>query len=127
MINFISKTFYFHRKSFSSFAEQFNSTSTNIHSNTKWKQNPITIAAGNGKGNELNQLSNPRGIYVDNDKTIYIADWGNDRIVSWKFYSKNDQIVAGGNGQGNRTDQLDWPTDVIVDKVNDSLITETDE
>jgi sugar lactone lactonase YvrE len=113
-----------HWKSSSSFAEQFNSTSTNIHSNTKWKQNGITIVGGNrcGYGYGLNQLFSPYGIYVDDDQTIYIADCGNDRIVAWKYDSNNGQIVAGGNGQGNRTDQLNYPTDVILDKVNDSLI-----
>jgi sugar lactone lactonase YvrE len=95
---------------------------TNIHSNTKWKQNGITIAGGNRQGNGLNQLSCPFGFYVDDDQTIYIADYANDRIVAWKCDSKNGQVVAAGNGDGNRTDQLNGPTDVIVDKVNDSLI-----
>jgi sugar lactone lactonase YvrE len=107
---------------FTSSLEQLNSTSTNTHPNIKWKQDAITIAGGNGEGNGLDQLSYPCGIYVDDDQTVYIADWGNDRIVAWKLDSKNGQVVAGGNGRGNRTDQLNLPTDVIVDQVNDSLI-----
>ncbi|CAF0743707.1 unnamed protein product [Adineta steineri] len=94
-----------------------------ININTKWKQHGITIAGGNGHGNQLNQLSCPWSIYVDDDhQTIYIADFWNSRIVEWKYGAKNGQIVAGGNGQGNRSDQLNGPTDVIVDKKNDSLI-----
>jgi DNA-binding beta-propeller fold protein YncE len=96
--------------------------STHINLNTKWRQNGITVVGGNGEGNELNQLSCPEGIYIDDDQTIYIADWNNHRIMEWKYGSKNGQIVAGGNGQGNRTDQLNYPTDVVVDKENDSLI-----
>ncbi|CAF1381376.1 unnamed protein product [Adineta steineri] len=81
------------------------------------------MAGGNGHGNQLNQLFQPQGIYVDDDdQTIYIADSGNDRIVEWKYGAKNDQVVAGGNGHGNGSDQLNEPANVIVDKKNDSLI-----
>ncbi|CAF3915415.1 unnamed protein product [Adineta steineri] len=94
-----------------------------ININTKWTQHGITIAGGNGQGNQLNQLDGPEGIYVDDDhQTIYIADWGNHRIVEWKYGAKNGQVVAGGNGNGNGSDQLSFPTNVIVDKKNDSLI-----
>jgi sugar lactone lactonase YvrE len=83
----------------------------------------MTIAGGNGQGNQLNQLSDPRGIYVDDDdQCILIADWKNHRIVEWKSGAKMGQVVADGNGEGNRTDQLKEPTDVIVDKKTDSLI-----
>jgi sugar lactone lactonase YvrE len=83
----------------------------------------MTIAGGNGQGNQLNQLSDPRGIYVDDDdQCILIADCYNHRIVEWKLGEKMGQVVAGGNGEGNRTDQLSYPTDVIVDKKTDSLI-----
>ncbi|CAF1296714.1 unnamed protein product, partial [Adineta steineri] len=72
-----------------------------ININTKWKQLGITIAGGNGKGNQLNQLSYPYAIYVDDDhQTIYIADSGNHRIVKWKYGAQNGQVVAGGNGKG---------------------------
>ncbi len=61
-------------------------------------------------------------MFIDDDKTIYVADWENDRIVEWKSDANNGQIVAGGNGEGNRNDQLNEPTEVIVDKGTDSLI-----
>ncbi|CAF0818620.1 unnamed protein product [Adineta steineri] len=94
-----------------------------INNNTKWKQHAITIAGGNGHGNQLNQLFWPEGIYIDDDRqTIYIADCDNHRIVEWKYGAKNGQVVVDGNGQENRGDQLNCPADVIVDKKNDSLI-----
>ncbi|CAF3699654.1 unnamed protein product [Adineta steineri] len=96
-----------------------------INTNTKWKQRGITIAGGNGQGNQLNQLSLPQGIYVDDDhQTIYIADCYSHRIVEWKYGAKNGQVIAGKNGDGNRSrsDQLNFPRDVLVDKKNDSLI-----
>ncbi|CAF3765586.1 unnamed protein product [Rotaria sp. Silwood1] len=93
-----------------------------IHPNATWRPDGITVAGGNGKGNELNQLDNPHGLYVDDDQTIYIADYLNHRIVAWKYGATSGQVVAGGNGQGNGTNQLDRPHDVIVDKERDSLI-----
>ncbi|CAF0925565.1 unnamed protein product [Adineta steineri] len=88
----------------------------------KWKQNATTVAGGNGKGKELNQLSGPLGIFIDKKKNIFIADYANHRIVEWKYNAKEGQIIAGGNGRGNRTDQLNTPTDVIVDQQNHSII-----
>ncbi len=86
-------------------------------------QNGITIAGGNGQGDQLNQLSNPYGICIDDDhRCLYLADWKNHRIIAWTFGENNGQIVAGGNGKGNRMDQLNGPRDVIIDKKNDSLI-----
>jgi sugar lactone lactonase YvrE len=61
-------------------------------------------------------------MFIDDDQTIYVADYDNHRIVEWKSGANNGQIVAGGNGQGYRNDQLNRPTKVIVDKETDSLI-----
>ena len=89
----------------------------------KWKFDGQTIAGGNEKGDQLNQLSYPWGIYVDQQQQhIYIADCGNNRILKWKLGENEGQIVAGGNGQGTQIDQLNMPTDVILDKKNKSLI-----
>ncbi|CAF3571969.1 unnamed protein product [Rotaria socialis] len=73
-----------------------------ISSRAKWKQNGLTVAGGNGYGNEINQLSSPRGLYVDDDdQTIYATDYMNYRIVEWKYGVTSGQVVVGGNGQGN--------------------------
>ncbi|CAF1141321.1 unnamed protein product, partial [Didymodactylos carnosus] len=98
------------------------SSSTDIHSNTKWIQNGLTVAGGNGHGNGINQLYNPRGLYVDDDQTIYVADLSNHRIVEWKCGATSGQVVAGGNGSRNGAHQLNSHSDVIVDKERDSLI-----
>ena len=52
--------------------------------NVTWMQNGITVVGGNGKGNGLNQLSSPIGIYVDDDQTVYVADARNNRILEWR-------------------------------------------
>ena len=93
-----------------------------IHSNAQWKQNGITIAGGNGQGNGINQLSNPLGLYVDDDQNVYVADQSNHRIVKWKSGATSGQVVAGGNQQGSGAHQLSNPNDVIIDKERDSLI-----
>ncbi|CAF3483780.1 unnamed protein product, partial [Rotaria sp. Silwood2] len=97
-------------------------SSTNIHPNARWQQNGITVAGGNRQGNGINQLSDPLGLYVDDDQTVYVADQSNHRIVEWKWGATSGQVVAGGNGQGSGAHQLSYPTDVIVDKQRDSLI-----
>ncbi|CAF4359265.1 unnamed protein product, partial [Adineta steineri] len=63
----------------------------------KWKQNAITVAGGNEKGQQLNQLMGPHGIFIDEKKNIFIADCSNHRIVEWKCNAKIGQIIAGGN------------------------------
>ncbi|CAF4440888.1 unnamed protein product, partial [Adineta steineri] len=86
-------------------------------------QNAVTIAGGNERGSELNQLNSPEGIYIDNDdQSVYIADGDNHRIVRWKFGANNGEIVAGGNRMGNKIDQLRRPTDVVLDKEKKYLI-----
>ncbi|CAF1483905.1 unnamed protein product, partial [Rotaria sp. Silwood1] len=97
-------------------------SSIDIHPNARWQQNNITVAGGNGQGNGINQLSNPWGLYVDEDQTIYVADNENHRIVEWKSGATSGQVVAGGNGQGSGAHQLNNPRDVIVDKERDCLI-----
>jgi sugar lactone lactonase YvrE len=94
-----------------------------INNNTRWIQNGITIAGGNGSGNELSQLYNPLSVCIDdNDQTIYIADYWNNRIIEWKSGAINGQIIVSGTIQKNQIDQLNCPRDVILDKKTDSLI-----
>jgi DNA-binding beta-propeller fold protein YncE len=97
-------------------------SSINSHLNTRWKQNGITVVGGNGHGNGINQLSNPCGLYVDDDQNVYVTDQSNHRIVKWKSGATSGQVVAGGNQQGSEDHQLSDPFDVIIDKERDSLI-----
>ncbi len=94
----------------------------NISASARWIQNGITVAGVNGWGNGLNQLCSPWSVYVDDDQTIYVADYENHRIVEWKSGAASGQVVAGGNGAGNQNDQLNGPLNVTIDKENDSLI-----
>jgi sugar lactone lactonase YvrE len=80
------------------------------------------VAGGNDRGRQLNRLDRPQGIFVDTDKTMYIADWWNDRVVQWKRGEMKGEIIAGIHTKGNRIDQLSNPTDVILDRKNNALI-----
>ncbi|CAF1566838.1 unnamed protein product, partial [Adineta ricciae] len=88
----------------------------------QWSPVGVTVAGGNGNGSGLDQLDRPKGLYVDDDLTIYVADTRNSRVMEWKYNAISGSIVAGVNGWGRDDDQLFFPTDVIVDKRTDSLI-----
>ena len=93
-----------------------------LPTNARWSQNGVTVAGGNGDGNAVNQLNNPRGLDIDDDnQSIVIADSWNDRIVEWKMGASHGKVIAGGRGQGNRLDQLSYPSDVLIDKETNSL------
>ncbi|CAF2981330.1 unnamed protein product [Rotaria sp. Silwood2] len=95
---------------------------TDISPGTRWAENGVTVVGGNGHGTRLEQLSEPHGLYVDEDNTIFVADTANHRIVAWKYGETSGILVAGGNGEGDRNDQLNRPTAVIVHKESDSII-----
>ena len=89
---------------------------------TQSKRMGITVAGGFNKGSEFNQLSNPLGLYVDDDQTIFVADYLNHRVMEWKDGATSGIVIAGGKGPGNGSDQLHWPQDVILGKNKKSLI-----
>ncbi|CAF3504277.1 unnamed protein product, partial [Rotaria sp. Silwood2] len=94
----------------------------NIPANARWTRNGVTVVGGHGEGYDTNQLSEPLGLFVDEDETMIIADNWNHRIVQWNKGDTDGKVVAGGNGQGNRLNQLKFPSDMLFDKETKSLI-----
>jgi hypothetical protein len=84
--------------------------------------NKEIVAGGNGEGNNYNQLSNPYQIFIDDNQTIYIADYFNHRILKWFKNSQEGIVVAGGNGYGEHLNQLKLPHSVIVDQMETMYI-----
>lgn len=41
------------------------------------------MAGGNGAGNTPDKLSSPWGIFVDVNRTIFVVDRGNHRVMRW--------------------------------------------
>ncbi|CAF4982727.1 unnamed protein product, partial [Rotaria sp. Silwood1] len=108
----------------------------NIPVNARWAQNGVTVAGGHRWGSATNQLHNPRGLVVDDDQTVIVADRGNARIVQWKLNDtkgqvvaggdKNGTIVAGGNGKGADLNQLNIPGYIFIDRQQTVCISDND-
>ncbi|CAF4555981.1 unnamed protein product [Rotaria magnacalcarata] len=62
----------------------------------------VTLATGgNGKGVGLNQLNEPRYLFVDRDYSVYLSDWNNHRVMKWVEDAKEGIVVAGGQDAGS--------------------------
>ncbi|CAF4095436.1 unnamed protein product, partial [Adineta steineri] len=76
------------------------------------------IAAGTGKyGDDSYGLISPRGIFVDVNLDLYVADCNNHRIQLFKSGESNGITVAGSESR-NPTITLDWPSGIILDAEN---------
>ena len=91
---------------------------TNLHYVTtkslNTDSNMWTIAAGTDcLGASSSQLMYPRGIFVDTNLDLYVADCGNDRI---QLFSENQAsaTTVAGNGASNTID-LNCPSGIILD------------
>ena len=70
-------------------------------------RNGIVVAGGNGRDNQLNQLSGPTYLFIDEEQAVYVCDWNNHRVVKWNKGAKEGIVVAGGGGgEGSALTQL---------------------
>lgn len=77
--------------------------------------NTTTRIAGSGGvgGNASDMLDGPRGIFVDTDFNLYVADCYNNRIQLFRPGQSNGSTVAGSGAANTIT--LNWPTDIVLD------------
>jgi DNA-binding beta-propeller fold protein YncE len=77
----------------------------------------ITVAGGNGVGSGLNQLNGPTGVWISSkDRSIYVNDTYNYRVMKWSVNATQGIIVAGVTGETGSTPlPLDTPGDVALD------------
>ncbi len=74
-------------------------------------------------GNSSSQLYTTFGISRDwSTDTLYVADYGNHRIMRYVSNATSGDVVAGGNGAGTNSTQLYYPTSVWFDAVSNSLL-----
>ena len=72
------------------------------------------IVAGNGTaGNTAELVHSPNGIFVDSNSTLYVADWGNDRIQRFYRGELNASTIVGIAAPG--TISLYGPSGVTLD------------
>ncbi|CAF4397993.1 unnamed protein product, partial [Rotaria magnacalcarata] len=76
----------------------------------------IIVAGGQGQGNGLTQLSYPRGVVVDQLGTVYVADFGNTRIMRWPKGATQGSVIVGGHGGGGQSNQLNGPIGLSFDR-----------
>ncbi|CAF1342413.1 unnamed protein product [Adineta steineri] len=82
---------------------------------TKDAEEGTVVAGGNGEGGNLNQLSKPEGVIVDDLGQIDVADFGNHRVMRWYEGKEEGEIIVGGNGGGNQSNQLNGPGGLCFD------------
>ena len=76
----------------------------------------VIVAGGNGQGAALNQLHCPRQLFVTNDRSVYVSDMWNHRVIRWTNNAKEGVVVAGGQGEGRSLEQLNKPSGIFVDQ-----------
>ena len=87
-------------------------------------QSDLTIVAGTGSpGLSSTKLQNPRGIFVNINFDLYVADTGNGRIQLFRSGEQNATTVAGCGTPQNLT--LIYPTDVVLDADGNLYIVES--
>jgi hypothetical protein len=75
---------------------------------------PATFAAGNGSaGSSAELLDGPRGIFVDSDLNLYVADANNHRIQ--RFHSSSSIGTTLLDNSMSSTIRLSYPTSVTMD------------
>lgn len=86
--------------------------------------NVWTIVAGTGAAAATPMaLSSPRGIVLDNNLDLYVADYGNDRIQRFPFGQLNGTTVVASTVPG--TFALNGPSSVILDADGYLFISDT--
>ncbi|CAF0994039.1 unnamed protein product [Rotaria sordida] len=84
----------------------------------KWEEGAkqgIVVADGQGAGNSLLQLDRPNGVVVDQLGTVYVADFGNHRIMRWPKGATQGSIIIGGNGEGAQSNQFNGSISLSFD------------
>ena len=96
--------------------EQSTNTVKCFPSNSTDNSYSFTVAGNGTYGFQPSQLDNPHGIFVDDARSLYVADYANNRIQKWTRGASFGVTVAG-NGACDSSDlvHLCSPTLVTVD------------
>ena len=87
------------------------------------RTNTTIVVAGTGsQGSASNQLYNPRGIFVDINFNMYVADYGNHRIQYFQAGQSNGITVV--RNDTSESIRLNHPTAVVLDADANLFITD---
>ena len=84
-------------------------------SNSRSGTSGVIVAGTGNTGSLSNQLNEPCGIFVTDDRALYIADSINHRIQKWIIGATSGITVAGIGTAGNAASQLNYPTNILID------------
>jgi len=73
----------------------------------------ITVAGTGSNGSTSLMLNSPRGILLDINSNLYVADYGNNRIQFFRTGQLNATTIAGNGAPG--TIDLFYPIDIVFD------------
>ncbi|CAF4999316.1 unnamed protein product [Rotaria sp. Silwood1] len=72
--------------------------------------------SGTTQGEILIDNINCWGLFMDDQRYLYVSDYKKHEVRRYQIGDKNGIIVAGGNGKGAGLNQLNWPTYIYVDQ-----------
>ncbi|CAF2072465.1 unnamed protein product, partial [Rotaria magnacalcarata] len=74
------------------------------------------VAGGQGGGSALTQLHYPYVIFVDMLGTLYVAEYGNHRVMRWTQGANQGTVIVGGNGGGAGANQFNSAIGLSFDR-----------
>ncbi|CAF4629799.1 unnamed protein product, partial [Rotaria socialis] len=75
----------------------------------------------------LTQLKYPNGIFVDTLGTLYVADFGNHRVMRWtQGDKKQGTVVVGGNDEGAGANQFNYLVGLSFDRHGNLYVVDRD-
>ncbi|MCB0129914.1 MAG: NHL repeat-containing protein, partial [Caldilineaceae bacterium] len=99
-------------------ADTWNGRIQTFDSNGEFKGKWGFFNTTNGELGDANALFGPRGIAVDRDGNVLVADTGNKRIL---HYTPDGQLITQIGGGGVIAGHFEEPTDVAVDPTDGSI------
>ncbi|CAF4143402.1 unnamed protein product [Rotaria sordida] len=84
----------------------------------------VVVAGSDTSGTSASQLYGPRGVFVNEAGTLYVADSSNNRIQKWNNGASSGVTVAGTGVNGNSLSELSYPTGIVVDSNGYTYIVE---
>jgi hypothetical protein len=83
---------------------------------------PKAVAGVTGScGTTPDKFNALRGIFLDNEKNLYVADTGNNRVMRWAPNATSGILIAGQNLTGNDSMSFNFPIGIFLDE-NNSLL-----